>query len=530
MLRDVRTRFVIAALILTSCSRTPVVGQSVRSSAADPTAVTGAVARALNVAIVSGDVARVLRLFDPGVDEVEWWMTRVIPRAIDPIEVTVVPIAVAGDGVVARIGFFTARLNGVSGYGMLALRPLYIERGGPAGWVIRPEPPPGSAVAPHPAIERDRLERWRQDIATLRSELPLRHANLFFKLPATEWARALAQLEADLPRLADHQVKVRVTQAVASVGDTHTRLQSSFRSVPLGVHWFSDGLVVTRAAREHAELIGARLVRVGDRPVEEAIERVRVLFAADNKSGVREEAPGYLLSPEVLHALGLSPSPGSARYTLALRTGAAVAVELAWAPPGKQADWAEPDHPAPLRQQRADQPFWYERLDSEGVLYLKYNRCDFADRFRSLTSEILPVLDQGTIRRVVVDLRDNGGGNSAVFHPFLDGLKARSGRFKLYVLIGRKTFSSAMRNALELHNEAHAVLVGEETAGRPNSYGEVQSFRLPHSGLTVQYSTKYWHLDHTADPPSLAPDVPVAVSSTDYLQGRDPEWEVARTL
>jgi len=80
-------------------------------------------------------------------------------------------------------------------------------------------------------------------------------------------------------------------------------------------------------------------------------------------------------------------------------------------------------------------------------------------------------------------------------------------------------------NADDFCEKTHAVLYGEPTGGKPNSYGEVRTFTLPSSKMTVQYSTKYWHLNKKADPPALAPDVLIELSSADYFAGRDPVME-----
>ena len=54
-------------------------------------------------------------------------------------------------------------------------------------------------------------------------------------------------------------------------------------------------------------------------------------------------------------------------------------------------------------------------------------------------------MDEGGVDRVVVDLRNNGGGDNRRYGPLLEALRDpridRPGR--LFVLIGRLTFSAA---------------------------------------------------------------------------------------
>src|SRR5262249_15888401 len=134
--------------------------------------------------------------------------------------------------------------------------------------------------------------------------------------------------------------------------------------------------------------------------------------------------------------------------------------------------------------------------------------------------------DTHPVERFVIDLRLNPGGNEGILRPFIRKLKSRpfNQKGRLFVIIGSRTASSAMDNALTLREKTKAILVGHPTSGKPNSYGEVKKMTLPNSGLTVQYSSKYWR-KLKDDPPSLEPDISTDVSFGDFESGRDPAME-----
>ena len=92
------------------------------------------------------------------------------------------------------------------------------------------------------------------------------------------------------------------------------------------------------------------------------------------------------------------------------------------------------------------------------------------------------------------------------------------------MIIGRRTFSSAILNAIELKRRLGAILVGEPTGGAPSHHGEVLTFTLPRSGFTVQYSTKY-HQNPDFEGDAVTPDLPVAATYADFLALRDPVLE-----
>ena len=71
------------------------------------------------------------------------------------------------------------------------------------------------------------------------------------------------------------------------------------------------------------------------------------------------------------------------------------------------------------------------------------------------------------------------------------------------------------------------TLVGEESSGKPNHFGEVKRFVLPESRLIVSYSTKYFNL-LDEDPPAIVPDLITPLGFDQYMKGIDPALEAVR--
>lgn len=121
----------------------------------------------------------------------------------------------------------------------------------------------------------------------------------------------------------------------------------------------------------------------------------------------------------------------------------------------------------------------------------------------------------------------NGGGDSRQGTSYIETLADylnKHPQIKLYVVLGRQTFSSAILNAMDFRRLTKTVFIGEETSGKPNHFGEVRSIRLPSSQLVVQYSTKYFkNTDEELN--TLAPDVILETSFSDLKKGIDPIYE-----
>jgi len=402
----------------------------------------------------------------------------------------------------------------------------------PAFLMKRPAP------TPTPADTRD--ARWRQAIEYLGSQLPYLHVNPYFKISEATFQQSVTQLAAKVPDLNDEQIIVEMLRIVASLGDGHTKAfpdakPVSLPNLPLKIVWLDDGLVVTAASPEYAQAVGARIVEVGDRAVLQVCDAVTPLIAADNEVQLLNNTPTYLAMPAILYGLGLIPqrdyvtlgfeAQDGSRFRLVLRPVSDYSEPFIWI-------YEKAGVQRPLCEEDRQAFYWYRYLPVPNTIYVQYNVCaeEKGKPFRAFVDEVFSLIDHNQVARLVLDVRYNGGGNEGVLAPLIKEIKARpalDAPGKLFVIIGRGTFSSALQNAITLRRETKAILVGEPTGGKPNHYGEVRHFRLPNVGLLVQYSTRYWHNYPKGDPLTLEPDISAAVTMNDLLAGRDPALEAA---
>ncbi|RME00806.1 MAG: hypothetical protein D6814_02840, partial [Calditrichaeota bacterium] len=97
-------------------------------------------------------------------------------------------------------------------------------------------------------------------------------------------------------------------------------------------------------------------------------------------------------------------------------------------------------------------------------------------------------------------------------------------------LIGPGTFSSAMLLANGVADYHLATLIGEETGGRPNGFGEIYVFDLPNTRLQVSVSTKRFVRANgdVNDRRGVLPDFTVRQSQADLEKGVDTVLQFAR--
>jgi C-terminal processing protease CtpA/Prc len=123
----------------------------------------------------------------------------------------------------------------------------------------------------------------------------------------------------------------------------------------------------------------------------------------------------------------------------------------------------------------------------------------------------------GTIVRFDSDVEQHGRRN-----PRFDG--------PVCVLIGPGSFSSTVDLVDAIKTYKLATLIGEETGGRPNSFGEIYYYRTPYTGYLVTVSSAAFVRANgdTADHRGVLPDIEVPRTAEDVRAGRDPVIERAR--
>jgi hypothetical protein len=378
-------------------------------------------------------------------------------------------------------------------------------------------------------------DQWAADLDFLAKELPARHKNLFFKITPEEFQANVAALKARIPKLSRPQFLADLAGLVATVGDSHTSLTViPEKAFPLKLYWFKEGICVTDTTTEFAELLNGRLAAVDGHPVEEVVRAFSRIIPHDNEAQVKDFVPRFLASSEHLLGLGLIADPEEATFSVrtpADGTARARMKSILRSEIGK-ITWSAPaaaPSRLPLCRRTAASAYECAYLSESRTLYFAYNSCrDLRDRpFAAFTAALWDTIRKNPVERLVIDLRNNSGGDSSILDPFIGELAAaeevnRKGR--LFVIIGRRTFSSAVLNAVDLKKKTEAVFYGEPTGGKPNHFGEVESLTLPHLKLKVSYSTKYFKFVE-GDDPCLTPDVLVELTLDDYLALRDPVLE-----
>jgi hypothetical protein len=402
------------------------------------------------------------------------------------------------------------------------------------------------------AVDGDALSKWREDLGFLRKELPERHRDLFHATSRDEFEKQIAAIERDLPALEDHEIIVRIARLMSIMrgdrdGHSSVPFHNHFSFLPVNFFLYSDGIHVRGAAKPYESLTGGRVVTIGGTAAQAAWDRVWTIAAGDNDQSRRADAALLLAIPELLRALRVASGKPAAPVEIVVEKpdGNRVTHSVTPVQSLDGLEWADVRRMSakvPLYLRHANRnPFfwfmpekalWFEHFPDQKALYVHYGAvADGPDEtVAQFFARVFAFADSNDIRRFIVDLRHNGGGNNTLNRPFLHGMIKRDStmgqRGRFFVLIGRHTFSAAQNIVTQLEAQTSVLFAGEPTGGAPNHYGDAARVVLPNSRVTVRASTLWWQDAHPADERLwIAPHIAADLSSADDRAGRDPALE-----
>jgi len=408
-------------------------------------------------------------------------------------------------------------------------------------------------VGPPDVAGMSRDDGWRSDLDLLVREVRRRAYAPFREVPEETFDAAARALHDAIPDLTDGRVLAGMRRLVGLLGDAHAYVHPAFddsdlfRPLPVQLFWFEEGVFIVAADPAHEGLLGSELVAIGERSLEVAAAAVEPLVAVDNgnRRWLRNVVPARLTDAVMLEALDVVPHTAEVPFTLRGRDGETRVVRLSPIPaepsPVRRRrlpcldGWRFlPDSltgPPPLYLRNPDANYWFTELREERTVYCQFNRVADGPResLPEFSRRLLEHVDDHDVERLVIDVRANGGGNTFLEMPFLHGLVASrkiNRRGRLFVIIGRATFSAAQNFATLVQRHTEAVFVGEPTGSSPTFVGESVEFRLPYSGLRANVSDLLWQSSWPMDYRRwIAPTLYAPPTFAAFAANRDPAME-----
>lgn len=177
-------------------------------------------------------------------------------------------------------------------------------------------------------------------------------------------------------------------------------------------------------------------------------------------------------------------------------------------------------------------------------------------KYRAFIDEFFQEIAAQEISQLILDLRDNWGGNpyyasyllsylistptsyfgKAPFYyaKYKKTLKPAEHRFtgRLYILINGASFSTTGHLCSLLKSHQIGVFIGEESGGSQVCTDASLKYTLRHTKLRLHCATTVFRTAVSNLPPGrgVIPDYPITPTLQDYLEGADPQMELAECL
>ena len=394
----------------------------------------------------------------------------------------------------------------------------------------------------HAIVTAEEARHWSEDLHFMAREMERVHKNLYHSITREEFEAMVGRLDAKIPALSRHQIIVEMAKIVAAVGDGHTNIAPTrdpkigFRTLPIALYFFDDGLFIRAAHKTESRLVGARLVRIGRAEVPQAYAAVKTMIGRDNEQGVRYWAPQFLVMPEVLHALGLIDDLETAPFTVE-RDGKREEIVLhplgpaEMMPPDTDMTWSRREDWVDARGDR--DPLWLsdaktqarmELLPGTKTLYVQVNQ--IGEELPKFAEAMRQKIEAEGVERLILDLRLNRGGhgdfNAALLRAIIQSRRVdRPGRF--FCIIGRGTFSAAQSLIDNFERYTNVTFIGEPSGSKGNAFGDSRKIILPNSGITVRASLYYWQDWFPLDArEATMPKIAVPLTFDAYRRNVDP--------
>jgi len=344
-----------------------------------------------------------------------------------------------------------------------------------------------------------RSNPWTQDIEQFRelvlethpkfADEDLRASDRSIKARVA-FEEVLDDLIANLSDLTDFEIMIAMQRATAALEDNHfnilladVEVQEMVVVYPLGFRWLADGfyLLTTEVGFEHA--LNQRLTAINGREVANIFAEFSTLWSVENIYNARSTFARLLNNPLVLYALGLYDS-GETAFSFANGVEITLSVE--------DTLWVETNtalfFPAFSLDNReaGDLPFfldirgsdlngynWFYYMEEYSILYIRlemYLQNMEAGVFAPFSSEVKTAFETHTPQAVIIDARQNPGGDNAYLAELFEFLAEHTTPDMLFHFVDEGAMSASLLGAAHLKSLG-VVLVGQPLGQNTDFYG-----------------------------------------------------------
>lgn len=384
------------------------------------------------------------------------------------------------------------------------------------------------------------IESWTKDIDFYKANLEQHHIDLYNTICKVEFEKEIQEIKSTLKKKNDVGVIIDLMRLTRKIGDGHTAF--SLRGVethlfPVEIYKINGQWRVIKTTNSHKNLLGKIVTEIDGKSIHIIAKEVsEIAQYVENEQSKIIRTGEYLMISELLFGLHLTKNEFKADFTF-LDDSNKESNVLLNAINNKEyygnTDFQTFEIIIPEIQKPIDSKYdylWFSRIKDTKGIYIKFESYPSFEEMEKFGELVLNYVNENQMKQVVIDMRNNGGGDFfvgtflAYYLNLADGIDWKSG---VYVLTDKVTFSAGTSNASQFRQILNAKIVGEPTGSNPTGYQDMGQFTLPNSGMIVTYSKRLFRFQDKATQ-GVQPDVLIPYDWKRYSKGIDNmmEWVI----
>ena len=388
-------------------------------------------------------------------------------------------------------------------------------------------------ISTEEALRRDMFEDDTQRTPLAGFNLAFTHADFYInKELEYRLIDMVNELIFDVPALSDIEIKFRLSEIIAILGDAHSNIELPlFETIyPLGLVSLYDGFYVTAIPKVFEHVLYSRLIRINGFYVDDIVERFAEIIPHENNYRLRALSRLHLRGSDILSFTGVTGDMSPTTFTFESISGEMLEISLSPTSTPNEIDMIvhQFDGEENLTHRNPGEDFWGHRFPEKSVVYLR-NRSLVESSLH--LAQVLNNLDiNDRLETLVIDLRQNVGGFlPSAMTNFADDMI--SGRIStVYVIIDSGSYSAPIIFASLLRSTFENVYIVGEPAPQPANFFVSQRATLRHSG--VGFNVSEFFRETSQDERhiyALVPDIFIPLTIGDIVNYRDPVMEFILT-
>ena len=384
------------------------------------------------------------------------------------------------------------------------------------------------------------IANWIEDIDYYKTNLEKKHIDLYNTISKVEFEQELQKLKSNLNKKTDTDVIIDLMRLTRKIGDGHTAF--SLRGIethlfPIEIYKVNGQWRVIKTTEKHNDILGKELIAIDGKPMTQVEDEVsKIAQYVENEQSKIIRVAQYSMISELLYGLHLTQKEFDAIFTFLDENERKTEVTLKSINSKEYYENVEfksletviPEIEKPIDLKH--DYLWFSPIKTTQAIYIKFESYPSFEEMETFGASVLNHINNNNIKQIVIDLRNNGGGDFfvgtflAYYLNLADNIDWKSG---VYVLTDKVTFSAATSNASQFRQILNAKIVGEPTGSNPSGYQDMGQFTLPNSGMIVTYSKRLFRFQDKVTQ-GVQPDVLIKYDWQSYSKGIDNmmEWVI----